>query len=123
MKVHRVTTGVAGPAAGVNAPLRPAAPPRTGFEATVSDQGVTIGRRGQAAPENERQGGAQVTSSASLQQVLSAEEIQALIRQFAAERAPAAAADAGRSAVYSGRGATRPAPEDKIQGRLVDLIG
>lgn len=118
-----VTIRAAGPAAGASGAARPTGLRRGELEAAVADRGATIERQGKAAPVGERQGTVQVTSNPSLQKVLSAAEIQALIRQFASGQATEPAAERSRVSGYNGRGASLEAPQEKLQGHLVDVIG
>jgi hypothetical protein len=113
MKVERVSTPP-------GAPVRPSGQRRGEPEATVSDRRIRLGPQERPASEG-RAAGVQVTSNPRLQQVLSPEEIQALLRQFATAPATDAAPGQGRLNVYNGRGAAQQAPSGKTHGRLVDV--
>ena len=92
---------------------RPGVPARV--DLTVSDQGVAASRveptSGEAVPSP-----AQITSTAALQQELSAAETRALAQSFPAPTI------AGTS-VYNGRGARVEVQASSAQGRLVDITG
>ena len=105
-------------------PLAPAVRPSGRFDLTVSDRGVQRESAPPPRPVPESRPGVQITSEPALQELLSAEETEALRESF-----PARARDlsrTGRAAeagIYGMGGATAPARQAAALGRLVDFSG
>ena len=113
MNINRVNSGI---------PLPRTEPANRSFDLTVSDRGVT--ERPVRQPEVAKEPENPVASNLALQEVLSAEETQALRdRFFAAADAVLADPAERNSGVYNLRGIGATAAKGGALGRMVDLTG
>ena len=115
MNINRVNSGT---------PLPRTEPANRSFDLTVSDRGVTETPVRQPQPEVARTPENPVASNPVLQELLSAEETQALRdRFFAAADATLSGPDEQNSGIYNLRGTGATAAKGGGLGRMVDLTG
>ena len=109
---------------GVQAPVQQKGQIRNTVDLTISEQGVATSPGDRAQTDAGQTVKLQITSNQALQNLLSAEETQALMQSFSPSgEVPEATVDRSGMKVYNGRGVQIDVQTARMQGRLVDITG